>query len=73
MSLSAEKFREQADECHRLSVRLKDPDHKSFALFLASAWLELAKQAERKPGPPDGTVPTIGSLPADSQAKDRIE
>jgi hypothetical protein len=34
MSLSAEKFREQADECHRLSVRLKDPDHKS---LLASA------------------------------------
>jgi len=67
VSLSAEEFREHADECNRLSVRLTDPDHKSFALFLASAWLELAKQAGRKLAAPGGKVPT------NSQAKDRIE
>jgi hypothetical protein len=45
---SAEEFRRQADACRRLSVRLKHPEHQSFALELAGAWTALAKRAEAK-------------------------
>jgi hypothetical protein len=45
---SAEEFRRQAEECRRLATRLKDPEHRSFALTLVSAWTELADRAEAK-------------------------
>jgi hypothetical protein len=45
---SAEEFRRLADECHRLSRRLKHPEHRSFARDLANAWTELAERAEAK-------------------------
>jgi hypothetical protein len=70
---SAEEFRNRADECYRLSVRLKDPEHRSFALFLATAWLALAQQVEQKQAGPDGTMSTIAPPPADAQPKDHIE
>jgi hypothetical protein len=44
----AEEFRRRADECYRLSTQLKNPEHRSFALDLASAWTELAERAEAK-------------------------
>ena len=44
----AEEFRKCADECYRLSTRLKSPEHKAFALYLASAWLTLAEHADRR-------------------------
>jgi hypothetical protein len=44
----AEEFRKCADECYRLSTRLKYPEHKAFALYLASAWITLAEHADRK-------------------------
>jgi chromosome segregation ATPase len=43
----AEEFRKHAEECRCLSKRLTNPEHRSFALELASAWTELAEQAER--------------------------
>ena len=49
MAHSADDYRRNAEECFRLSAGLKDSAHKSFALFLANAWLELAEQAERSP------------------------
>ena len=77
MSSSAEEFRKRADECYRLSVGLKDPEHKSFALFLATMWLALAAQAEQKQAAPDAITsispPTIPPLPTDPQAKDQTE
>ena len=48
MTSNAEEFRRCADECYRLSARLKSPEHKAFAVYLAGAWLALAEQAERK-------------------------
>lgn len=48
MIRSAEEFRRRADECYRLSTRLKYPEHRFFALNLASAWTELAERAEAK-------------------------
>jgi hypothetical protein len=48
---SADDYRRNAEECFRLSAGLRDSAHKSFALFLANAWLELAQQAERSPDP----------------------
>ena len=48
---SADDYRRNAEECYRLSAVLRDSAHKSFALFLANAWRELAEQAERGPDP----------------------
>jgi len=73
VSASAEEFRNRADECYRLSVRLKDPEHRSFALFLATAWLALAQQVEQRQAASDATISTIARPPTDSQPKDRIE
>jgi hypothetical protein len=71
VSLRAEEFRKHADECYRLSVRLRDAEHRSFALFLATAWLALAKQAEQKAAAvPGGTIPTVPSPPTDPQPTD---
>ena len=70
MSQSADEFRKHADECYRLSVRLRDAEHRSFALFLATAWLGLAKQAEQKAAIAGGTIPTIPSPPTDPQPTD---
>jgi hypothetical protein len=72
VSASAEEFRSRADECYRLSVQLRDPEHKSFALFLATAWLALAQQAEQRHTAPNAMNSTIPTPPADSQPKDQI-
>ena len=71
MSSNVEEFRKRADECYRLSVQLRNPEHKSIALYLAAAWLELAHKAERQEAERDRTIPT--SPPADPQPKDQIE
>jgi hypothetical protein len=71
VSSNAEEFRKRADECYRLSVQLRNPEHKSVALYLAAAWLELAQKAERQEAEHDRTIPT--SPPADPQPKDQVE
>jgi hypothetical protein len=70
---NAEEFRKRADECYRLSVRVKDPEHKCLALYLAAAWLELAQRDERQQAAPALDVPTITTPPADPRPKDQIE
>jgi|ERR1700726_2230181 hypothetical protein len=45
---SGEEFRRWAQECYRLSTQLQHPEHRSFALDLAKAWIELAERVERK-------------------------
>ena len=71
MSSNSEEFRKRADECYRLSVQLRNPEHKSVALYLAAAWLELAQNAERQEAERNRTIPTSPS--ADPQPKDQIE
>jgi hypothetical protein len=74
VSANAEDFRKHADECYRLSVRVQNPEHKTLALYLAAAWLELAQQAERKLAARGMTIPPITAPPGDSsQPKDQIE
>jgi hypothetical protein len=72
VSASAEEFRKRADECYRLSFGLKNLEHKSFALFLATMWLALATQAEQKKAAPD-TIPTIPSPSIDPQPKNQTK
>jgi hypothetical protein len=73
VSSNAEEFRKRADECYRLSVQLRNPEHKSMALYLAAAWLELAQKGERQEAARDRTIPTTATLPADPQPKDQLE
>jgi hypothetical protein len=70
VSRSAEEFRRQADECHRLAMRLKHPEHRSFARDLASAWTELAERAEAKRAAanPGGLVLVIATAKPDPSA-----
>jgi len=70
VSPSAEDFRKRADECYRLSTRLRNPEHTSFALYLAAAWLALAEQAARKQAVIDSV---ISPPPPDDQPKDHIK
>jgi len=72
VSSNAEEFRKRADECYSLSVLLRNPGHKSVALYLAAAWLELAQQVERREAARDRTI-TIATPPADPQPKDQPE
>jgi len=72
VSSSAEEFQSRADECYRLSLRLRDPEHKSFALFLAAAWGGGA-QAREGTDAANGTVPPIAPPAADPQPEDQIE
>ena len=48
MLLRSEEFRKRAEECYRLSTRLRLPEHRFFALDLAKAWSGLAEYEERK-------------------------
>ena len=43
-----EEFRKRAQQCHRLSTQLQHPVHRSFALDMEKAWIELAEYEERK-------------------------
>jgi hypothetical protein len=45
---TGEEFRRRAQECYRLSMRLRHPEHRAFALNLAKAWIGLAEDEERK-------------------------
>ena len=67
---SAEEFRQCADECYRLSVRLQNPEHKAFAVYLAGAWLGLAEQAERKQAAAEKAISTL-ALDTDAQPSDQ--
>lgn len=42
------EFRKRAQECYRLSTQLHQPEHRSFAIELAKAWIDLAEYSERK-------------------------
>ena len=44
----AERFRKNAEECNRLAVHIKNPEHKALATEYADAWLELAKAVEKR-------------------------
>ena len=70
VSSNAEEFRRRADECHRLSVQVQNPEHKALALYLAGAWVELAQQVERREAARDRASDYD---PADPQPKDQIE
>jgi hypothetical protein len=65
---SADDYRRNAEECFRLSAGLRDSAHKSFALFLANAWLELAEQAERNTAPAADPL-AVGDSLGDSRAE----
>jgi hypothetical protein len=69
---NAEEFRKRADECYRLSVSLRNPEHKSVALYLAAAWLELAQNAERQEAERDRT-PSNDCDPADRPTAERSD
>src|SRR5262249_58338745 len=71
VSSNAEEFRKRADECYRLSVQLQNPGHKSIALYLAAAWLELAQHVERRDAARDQNISTITTPPADPESKDQ--
>ena len=43
-----EEFRRRGQECYRLSTQLHHPEHRSFAIELAKAWIGLAEYEERK-------------------------
>jgi len=43
-----EQFRKNAEECKRLAVHIKNPEHKALAAEYADAWLELAKAVEKR-------------------------
>jgi hypothetical protein len=47
------EFRRRAQECYRLSTQLQQPEHRSFALELAKAWISLAEDHERKMATPN--------------------
>jgi len=49
---------------------LRNPEHTSFALYLAAAWLALAEQAARKQAVIDSV---ISPPPPDDQPKDHIK
>lgn len=46
----AEQFRKNAEECKRLSVHIKNPEHKALAAEFATAWLALALAVEDRLG-----------------------
>jgi hypothetical protein len=71
VSSNAEEFRKRADECYRLSVQLPNPGHRSIALYLATAWLELAQQVERREAARDQTIPSMTTPRADPEPKDQ--
>ena len=48
MLLRSEEFRKRAEECYRLSTKMRLPEHRFFALDLAKAWIGLAEYEERK-------------------------
>jgi hypothetical protein len=43
-----EEFRRRGQECFRLATQLQHPEHRSFAIGLAKAWIGLAEYEERK-------------------------
>jgi hypothetical protein len=59
-----EEFRKRAQVCHRLSTQLQRPVHKSFALDLEKAWIELAEYEERKTAAQNAIA--RGETPADA-------
>jgi hypothetical protein len=53
------QFRKNAEECNRLSVHIKNPEHKALAAEFAAAWLGLAQAVEKRlaalePNPREG-------------------
>jgi hypothetical protein len=44
----AEQFRKNAEECNRLAVHIKNPEHKALAAEFAAAWLALAQAFEKR-------------------------
>ena len=50
------EFRRRAQECYCLSTRLHQSEHRSFALELARAWIDLAEDHERKTAAPTDPV-----------------
>jgi hypothetical protein len=70
---STDDYRRNAEECFRLSAGLRDSAHKSFALFLASAWLELAEQAERNPAPAADPIAVAGKRMRESRPEGTTE
>jgi hypothetical protein len=70
-----EEFRKRAQLCYRLSTQMQRPAHKSFALDLEKAWIELAEYEERKTAaqnviargetPADATISIIARLQTD--------
>ena len=51
-----DEFRERAARCRALAARLKEPEHRAFAIDLANAWLVLAEWVERKLAVTDETI-----------------
>jgi hypothetical protein len=45
--VSAEKYRRHASECLKLLGAIRDPGHRSVLLKMASAWTDLAQNAEK--------------------------
>src|SRR5258708_28253103 len=43
-----DRFRKNAEVCKRLSIHIKNPEHKALAAEFAAAWLELAKAVEKR-------------------------
>jgi hypothetical protein len=42
------QFRKNAEECKRLALHIKIPEHKALAAEFAAAWLELAQAVEKR-------------------------
>jgi hypothetical protein len=59
-----EEFRKRAQKCQRLSTLLEHPAHRSFALDLEKAWIELAEYEERKAAAQNAIA--HGEMPADA-------
>ena len=51
-----DEFRQRAARCRALAARLKEPEHRAFAIDLANAWLVLAEWVERKLAVTDETI-----------------
>jgi hypothetical protein len=58
MRKRAKQFRKNAEECKRLFVHIKNPEHKALAAEFAATWLALAQAFEKllaalEPNPPE--------------------
>ena len=69
MPSGGDEFREQAKQCRGLAARLKEAEHRSFAMELANGWIALAEWVERKAAVPTEAILIIAQSASEDQKR----